>query len=366
MVRKRFREAMVIVLVLLAGIPQVLALSGVPAVSRDLAQAISGVWSPWGAVATLMLGSVDAIATAALLIWTAGAFAFGRSQFERSLRFDAAEVRSKERAARRGPGLMERLTVLPSAVFSDPFAALLEKEVRVLSRSPRFRLLFFMGFSFGLLIWLPLAMRGDEDSAVRTNYLSIVSAYALMLMGELCFWNSFGMDRGAAQTYFVVPVRFETVLKAKNTAACLFILLELVLITIVCALLRMPVSARQIVEAFGVTAVLTLFLLAIGNMISTRYPRPVDPAQSWRASSMGRVQAYLLFLYPLASVPVFLAYGARYAFDTESAFYLVLLIDLAIGVAVYSIAVDSAAETARERGSEVIAALSQTRGPIGT
>jgi ABC-2 type transport system permease protein len=364
--RKRFREAMVVALVLLAGIPQVLAISGVPAGFFDLAKPLLGPWSPWGGSAALMIGRPNAIAAAALLAWTALAYVFGRSQFERGLRFDAAEILSRERGRHRGPARIERLLALLSAVFPDPFAALVEKEVRVLSRSPRFRLLFLMGFSFGLLIWLPLAMRGDDDSVVRTNYLSIVSAYALMLMGEVCFWNSFGMDRGAAQTYFVMPLKLETVLAAKNTAACLFILLELLLITLVCALLRMPISAQQIGEAFGVTAVLTVFLLAVGNMISTRYPRPVDPAQSWRASSMGRVQAYLLFLYPLASAPVFLAYGARYAFDSEAALYIVLFVDLLIGLAVYSIAMESAAATARQRKEHLIAALSTSHGPIGT
>ena len=32
--------------------------------------------------------------------------------------------------------------------------------------------------------------REDADSFFRTNYLTIVSAYALMLLGDVCFWNS--------------------------------------------------------------------------------------------------------------------------------------------------------------------------------
>ena len=44
-----------------------------------------------------------------------------------------------------------------------------------------------MGFSFGLLIWLPLAFRGgqESDGFFAQNYLTIVSAYALMLLGEV-------------------------------------------------------------------------------------------------------------------------------------------------------------------------------------
>ena len=170
----------------------------------------------------------------------------------------------------------------------------MEKEVRILSRSARFRLLFLMGFSFGLLIWLPMAVREDTESFMRTNYLTVVSAYALMLLGDVCFWNSFGMDRSAVQAYFVMPVSIGTVLKAKNIAALFFILLELAMVSLFCALLRMPVTLSSVGEALAVTLVFATFLLSFGNMLSTRYPRAVDPSQSWRSGSVGRSQAFLL------------------------------------------------------------------------
>jgi ABC-2 type transport system permease protein len=364
--RKGFREIMVFGLVLAAALPQALMVSGPPPQLRALVQPALGPVTPWGSAARLMLGSVDAVALLMLPAWTVAAWWLGRSQFERSLRFDAAAARS---AARLEPGrfqLLERFLRLPGALFSDPFAALMEKEIRVLSRSPRFRLLFLMGFSFGLIIWLPLAMRGESHSAFRTNYLTIVSAYALMLLGEVCFWNSFGMDRGAAQTYFVTPVRLSAVLIAKNVAATFFIFLEIALIAAFCAVLQMPITAQSVAEAFAVTAVLTLFLLAIGNIISTRYPRAIDPNQSWRSGSIGRVQAYLLVLYPVASMPIFLAYGARYAFESEAALYVVLAIDFLIGLAVYSVALQSSADAAAERKEDMIMALSSAQGPVGS
>ena len=81
---------------------------------------------------------------------------------------------------------------------------------------------------------------------------------------------------------------------------------------------------------------------------------------------MGRLQLYLLFLYPIASGPIFLAYGARYAFDTEMAFYSVLLIDLLIGIALYWIALQSAVQSAEERKEEILIALSSGQGPVGS
>ena len=96
----------------------------------------------------------------ALLLWTAVAYAFGRWQFERMLRFDrdeAAAPKTKHLARR---GWLDRLSSWPSALFRDPLAAIVEKEIRFLPRTPRFRLAFIMGFSFGLLIWLPMALGG--------------------------------------------------------------------------------------------------------------------------------------------------------------------------------------------------------------
>ena len=47
---------------------------------------------------------------------------------------------------------------LPALFLPDPVAAIVEKELRSLVRTPRFRLVFIMGFSFGILVWLPLVI----------------------------------------------------------------------------------------------------------------------------------------------------------------------------------------------------------------
>jgi ABC-2 type transport system permease protein len=364
--KKGFREVMVFLLVLLAALPQALMVGGAPPAMKIFAAPAVGPGTPWGATARLMMGHADLFALASLLFWTMTTWLLGRSQFERSLRFDAAAARSSDRVSRGRLRLLDRLLRLPGVFFRDPLAALIEKEIRFLSRSARFRLLFMMGFSFGLIIWLPLAMRGDTESVFRTNYLTIISAYSLMLLGEVCFWNNFGMDRSAAQTYFVMPLPIGKVLLAKNITAAFFIFLEIGLIAFFCTILRMPITAANFAEAIAVTVVLTIFMLAIGNMISTRYPRAVDPAQSWRSGSVGRVQAFLLFLYPVASAPIFLAYGARYAFETETAFYAVLLVDLLVGIAVYMIALQSSAAAAASGKEELILALSSAQGPVGS
>jgi ABC-2 type transport system permease protein len=110
-------------------------------------------------------------------------------------------------------------------------------------------------------------------------------------------------------------------------------------------------------------AVLSVFLFAVGNLVSVRHPRPVDPAQSWRNAPGGKRQVLLLFVYPVVGSPILLAYGARYAFDQEIAFYGVLLADLILGAITWLISLESAASFAQKHSEQIVQALSMSEGP---
>ncbi|MDZ4801121.1 MAG: hypothetical protein SGI92_23430 [Bryobacteraceae bacterium] len=361
MARRGIREVMVFLLVLITVLPQALMMTQPRGSMLTAFRIGKASWLPWMATARLITGHFEVVALASLAVTTMLAAWFARAQFERSLRFDVAAAGTST-AAQRGSKL-EVFYRLPDRFLPDPLGALVSKELRFLSRAPRFRLLLLMGCSFGLIIWLPLLMRTGAPGAMRSNYLTIVSTYSLMLLGEVLFWNQLGMDRAAAQTYFVTPVRFATVLFAKNIVAVFFIVLELSFVAVACLLLRLPLTAREASEAFGVTAVLTVMLLGAGNMMSARYPRPVDPAKSWR-NSAGRSQAWLLALYPVLSVPVLLAYGARYAFASDLAFWCVIGVDLLLAAVFYWVALESAAETAVDRREEIVQLLSNAQTPV--
>ncbi len=155
-----------------------------------------------------------------------------------------------------------------------------------------------MGFSFGLLIWFPISLGRGGGGFMGRHFLSVVSAYALLLLGDVCFWNCFGFDRGAAQAYLVVPVRFRTVLLAKNLAAFGAVLLEVLMIALVCAALRFPIPPLRAIEALVVAIVLSVFLLAVGNLTSVYSPKPMNPMKSSRSGAPGRTQMLLLVTYP--------------------------------------------------------------------
>jgi ABC-2 type transport system permease protein len=364
---KRIREAAFFLLVICAGLPQLLMLRA-PGGGRTLGRLSGDAWIgwPWAATANLMQGRAIIRSLAIVLAWAMAAAVFGYWQFKTSLSFDAQAASARGARSSRRDGLVEKFFRLPSVVFPDPLAAMIEKEIRFLVRSPRFRLVFLMGFTFGLVIWLPLALgrNGATNSMLGTNYLTIVSVYSLLLLSEVCFWNSFGFDRSAAQFYFLAPVPFSRVLIGKNLSAVFFIVVEISAVTIVCACLGMPLNPVRLAEAYSVAAVLTLFLLGAGNLLSIHQARAANPATSFRSGAAGRVQAMLFVIYPVASIPAGLAYIARWATGSEAAFFGVLAFDALVAIIVYRIALQSAAEAAERLKESMIAALSAGEGPI--
>jgi ABC-2 type transport system permease protein len=369
--RKRIRELLVLVLVLLTALPRLLIALGVSAATfeRAFSPARIGVL-PWSATARAALGHGFAVSAALLVAWTAAAWAFARWQFFRSLRFDAEAARatSLAPAGSRAGAWSERFYRLPDLLLPDPLAAIVEKELRSLSRTPRFRTVFIMGFTFGLLVWLPLIMGGGgvRHSRLAENFLVVVALYAFTLLGQVSYWNAFGFDRSAAQAWFVFPPPVSRALIGKNLAAALFILMEVVLVTAACLLLRVPIPPERVFEAFVVTPVAALYMLSLGNLASVNFPRPMSPDRTSQGGTASRFQGFQFLVYPFALLPILLAYLARYAFDSTLAFYLVLAFAAALGAAVYWISMESAVAAARTRRELIIEELSKGGGPVLT
>ena len=108
-----------------------------------------------------------------------------------------------------------------------------------------------------------------------------------------------------------------------------------------------------------------VLLLSAGNLGSVLFPRPVDPAQ-WRAASPGRFQALMFLIYPAASLPILLAYLARFAFGSQLAFYAVLAVGGLFGALVYWIALDSAVRLTASRSEQIVSLLAAREGPVST
>ena len=151
---------------------------------------------------------------------------------------------------------------------------------------------------------------------------------------------------------------------AKNIASMFYILLEVTAITLACLIVGMPVTPLRVLEALLVCFTMSLVLMGIGNITSVSNPRPVNPNRSMRSTPAGKTQAMLMLIYPLAGVPIGLAYLAVYAFESPLAFFGVMAVNLAIACAVYWVALDSALETAESKREEIVTALSKVEGPV--
>ena len=305
----------------------------------------------------------------ALCAWTALAAVFGRWQFERSLRYDAIAAQASAPPARRdraGSGGPSASIASPLLLWRDPLAAIVEKELRTLTRAPRFRMVFVMGFSFGLLVWLPLVVgRGAEAAgALGHHFLVVVSVYAMTLMGQVSYWNSFGFDRSAAQIYFAVPQPAGQAITGKNLAAMVFIYLEALILVAVTLALRVPLRVGQVGEMFVVLTVCSVYMLALGNISSVHYPRALNPERVSQGGSSSRFQILIFIFYPLALLPVCLAYMARYIVGSELVFWLLMAIAALIGGGLYWVATDSAMITLVRRRESIVQELSRGEGPV--
>lgn len=364
MTRKGVREIAALLFIIAVALPQLLIVRGNAAQLRRVADATAWIGFPWSAAARVSTGHASVAGVLVLLAWTAAAYVFGRLQFERTLRSGAAES-GASRASAKSAGRIEWFFRWPNLLFKDPVAAIVEKEIRFLTRASRFRMVFVMGFSFGLVIWWPMAFRGPHGlNFMSQNFITVVSLYAVLLLSDVLFWNSFGFDRSATQLYFVIPAGIASVLLAKNLAAGFFVLLETTIALAICTVVRLPVTLQGVAEAYMVTIVATLLLLPIGNLTSLYSPRAVDPSKALRSSRGGRVQILMLVIYPVVAIPLVLAYGARYAFNSEAAFFAVLGVVAVLALILYRIAMESAVEMAESKKEAIVSALSQGAGPV--
>ena len=326
---------------------------------------------PWQWTARLAAGDVSAAALGGLTLWVLLGAWFGYSQFRRGLRFDEAAAESANRApsmrGNRVP-LLDRIADLPLRLFPEPLATLVQKELLALPRVPRFRMLFLMGAFFSLIVFVPFLSQpggAPNQGFMRNNFLTVVVLYSMLLLAEPLVTNVFAYDRKAAQAYFVLPVRFSTVLIAKNVTACLFIVLEILLVCLVTRIFGVALGAQRLLESLATVLVFAAFLLSVGNLTSVRYARAVDASNPWRGRGSGKGNGLMVLVYLATAPAALLAHLARYAFESEWAFFAVLASSLLIAVLTYIVTFESAIESADKDRERFLAALGEGESVIG-
>jgi ABC-2 type transport system permease protein len=360
--RRRLREVVVLLTTMLWVLPRLFMSNGYEGKGLErLGAAMQSVAFPWTAAAFASVGQSFALALLSLCGWMAVAGLFGRWQFERGLRYDAQAAQATRERATSRPRPSERFFRLPASFLPDPLAAIVEKELRALARTPRFRTVFIMGFTFGLAVWFPVA--ASESGGRGSWLLTVVCVYALTLLGQVSYWNSFGFDRSAAALYFAAPLPMSQVLAGKNIAAMVYIYLEVAAIILVMSALRLSAGWGQSVETLIVVGICALYMLALGNLGSVYYPRGLSGDRVSSGGGRG-FQGFLFLVYPIALMPVGLAYLARYAFENEVIFGVILAFSGVIGGVFYYFALESSVKAAARRREDLMQELSQSDGPV--
>jgi ABC-2 type transport system permease protein len=218
------------------------------------------------------------------------------------------------------------------------------------------------------MVWLPIVLgkQAERGGAVQQNFLVVVCVYALALLGQVTYWNCFGFDRSAVQIYFVSPPPIGSVLLAKNIASLAFAYLEVLVLTAVTLVLPLGMGLGKIFETLVVVGVCSLYMLALGNVSSVQYPRALKPEKVSQGGASGRFQSLVFILYPLALLPVFLAYLARYALASQAAFIAILGFAAVLGGVLYGIAMESAVRTTAKERERILRELSYGEGPIAS
>jgi ABC-2 type transport system permease protein len=366
---RHVREVLIFLMLAVVTVPRLLLVSGAGPKSLVEFEPLIGVAAlPWAAAGRAILRDAPALSLLIVVGWTVAAGWFGRLQFERNLRYDAMAAQATPLGA--APALAsswsERFYRMPSLLLRDPLAILVEKELRSLARTPRFRMVFVMGFSFGLMVWLPFVLGAERDrhSAFAENFLIVVCVYALTLLGQVTYWNSFGFDRSAIQIYFAAPQPIALTLIGKNIASLVFVYLEVLVLTGLTLALRVGVSPAKVIEALLVVGICALYMLAFGNISSVHYPRALKPERVSQGGASSRFQALVFLLYPLALLPVFLAYLARYAFHSQAVFVVLLAFAALLGGVLYWLGMESAVDAIGKYRERILADLSQGEAPV--
>jgi ABC-2 type transport system permease protein len=374
--RRKVRELVALLLAVLWVGPRLMMMRGVePKWLHRGGDAVGAFGWPWSAAAHGLLswgesGGMLLLSALSLAVWTLAAGWFGRTQFERNIRYDVLAAQAIPQgpagtAARSWTGWFYRL---PAMLWRDPLAAIVEKELRTLARSPRFRMAFVMGLAFGMMAWLPMIMgrRAAHSGFFADSFLTVVCVYAMSLIGQVTYWNSFGLDRSAAIFYFTAPQPISRTLIGKNIACLFYIYLETLVLTAITLAVRVNFGLKQLAETLAVVGICAVYLMGLGNMTSVRYPIALSPERVSQGGGGHKAQVLVMVFYPVALLPVVLAYIARYALESELAFAAVLGLAAAIGAMLYWIAMESAVQAASKLRQNLVAELSKGEGPVAT
>jgi hypothetical protein len=125
------------------------------------------------------------------------------------------------------------------------------------------------------------------------------------------------------------------------------------------------VGVVQVLEAFAVASIALLYLLAVGNHMTVRFPSRSNPDRVSRAGpGHGVTGAVQFLLFPAALVPVLSAFGVGLGGGGQQGFLLMLAVAAAGGFLLYWTVLDRSARYAERNRELLLSQLSEGEDPI--
>jgi ABC-2 type transport system permease protein len=161
--------------------------------------------------------------------------------------------------------------------LSGPVTAVLEKELRYLSRSGPMLLTLITPIIMLLIFGLGQGRSAPGGFLQRSPNMGfpVGAAYSLLLLTNLVY-NNFGADGGGIQFFLASPVRFRKVVLGKNLAHVMVLALEMIVVWIgVSVLFHPPTFAITVATLAGMLFAVPVNL-AIGNLLSLHSPKRIE------------------------------------------------------------------------------------------
>lgn len=184
-------------------------------------------------------------------------------------------------APRRAPGRLPK-TAAPQASWevpyvSGPVAAIFEKEFRYLSRSGPMLFTLLMPIVILLIFRVSPGKSGGGILAGKTQNLAfpIGAAYALLMLTNLIY-NNFGADGVGVQFFFVSPVRFREIVRAKNLVHGTILAVEMLLVWLAVCFMYQPPSLEYTAATVAAVLFAAPLNMTIGNLLSIYTPKKFD------------------------------------------------------------------------------------------
>lgn len=162
-------------------------------------------------------------------------------------------------------------------LVDGPTAATFEKELRYLSRSGPMLFTLLMPLVILMIFRLTPSKSGGGSfmNAAPDLAFPIGAAYALLMLTNLIY-NNFGADGAGVQFWFVSPVRFRKIVRAKNLVHATVLAGELVLVWTAVALIFRPPSLTYVLATIAAVLFAAPVNFLIGNLLSIYAPKKFD------------------------------------------------------------------------------------------